>query len=69
MIRIFARLMKINRRLKIERDAARQRAENVADRCAVLEETLKAQREWIDCRSQEDVVRAMHAIERKQRMR
>jgi hypothetical protein len=64
-----SRVMRLIRRLLVQRDRANQRAHNAELRADVLAEVLAAQREWIDSRQQEDIARGMRAVAEQQRFR
>jgi hypothetical protein len=64
-----SRVMRLIRRLLVQRDRANQRAHNAELRADVLAEVLAAQREWIDSRQQEDIARGMRAVAEQQRVR
>jgi hypothetical protein len=68
-MRRIARVMRVMRRLLVQRDRAIQRADNAEMRADVLAEVLAAQREWIDSRQQEDIARGMRAVAEQQRFR
>jgi hypothetical protein len=68
-MRRLSRMMRLIRRLLVQRDRAIQRADNAELKADVLAEVLAAQREWIDSRQQEDIARGMRAVAEQQRFR